>query len=84
MAVSVSRGCLHNIGIIESHLTLATQTQSSAGRITDDNKILVYCNEIKSTLIHLKYTAEHLKESVINTLILQPCLVIKAQGRGGH
>ena len=80
MAVSVSRGCLHNIGIIESHLTLAT----IAGRITDDNKILVYCNEIKSTLLHLKYTAEHLKESVINTLILQPCLVIKAQGRGGH
>ena len=28
----------------------------SAGRITDDNKILVYCNEIKSTLIHLKYS----------------------------
>ena len=58
VALSVSRGCLHNIGIIECHLTLATQTLSQCGerRITDDNKILVYCNEIKSTLIHLKYS----------------------------
>lgn len=58
VALSVSRGCLHNIGIIECHLTLATQTLSQCGerRITDDNKIFVYCNEIKSTLIHLKYS----------------------------
>ena len=33
-----------------------TNSRESSGRITDDNKILVYCNEIKSNLIHLKYS----------------------------
>ena len=44
----------------------------SAGRITDDNKILVYCNEIKSNLIHLKYsrTVERVSYKYINLTTL--------------
>ena len=44
----------------------------SAGRITDDNKILVYCKEIKSTLIHLKYsgTVERVSYKYINLTTL--------------